>query len=165
MSGRARAGAFALVVVVLSLVAACAGLGSWLSAPAGQQPPAQEGATAPVSFALPGGGTLSLPAAPASAEPLKFLVPGLGEVVITPAQKAGTGAVSSGTAGSAAPGGASPPPPSASPPAPTNADAVAQAGGGIVAGITGNGLLGVLAASALAALFGKLGGRRPTPTV
>ena len=169
-------------LVAVLLIASCAGLGAWLQAPAGSPPPTPipaasgaQGAPGRVTFALPGGGELSLPGA-APATPITLDVPGFGAVMLMPSTATGgSPVVSSGDAAPPSSGGSavppSPPPPAASAPAPaatapTNGDAVAQGVGGVVSAITGNGLFGVLAAAAATAL---LGGRKakpvPTPTV
>lgn len=162
----------AAIAALLFCFTSCAGLGSWLAAPAGQAPAPEPGAPAPhlYTFSLPHGGSLSLPGLPQ--EPTSCYVDGVGLVTITPDHQLTGGSTQAG--GDAAPGappagggpGPSGPPAPTSPaaPGPTNADAVAQVGGTVVGGITGNLLLGTMAANLLAAFLGRRK-QAPTPTV
>jgi hypothetical protein len=144
------------ILAMAVLGTACAGLGGWLGAPAGQGAKEQDSTGAEqVTFKIPGGGLLTMPVAPSAKT--TWHVPGVGDVTIDPAT---AGAPKPAAAGSSAPSSTSEPSPGATQPSapqgPTNADAIGDAGGGVVGMFTGNPLLGILAATALKELLGKL---------
>lgn len=159
----------AMIVGILLAVCACAGTAGWLGAPAGTNAPKLQDSTQAeqLTFQIPGGGILTMPTAPTVKR--TWHIPNVGDLTFDPAgfygEQAGTEPAGAGGAQrpTTAPAGSSstsaPSPASVQPSVsqcPTNGDAVGDAGGGIVGLLTGNPLIGVLAAAALKEAIGAL---------